>query len=189
MTYIQLTSEEFVKSLTPISDNLQSKYLISAIREAQDNTLRWILGDMLLDKLQRLVADDEIRLPENADYKALIDQCQYVLAYQAVANCLVKTAYKIGNIGVAKASDENLQPVTWSELTSVRDDYQKKADSYVANLQRYLLNNRALFPELSECQCNIISAHLNSSASCGLVLGGARGKIEPRRITRKYIRR
>lgn len=177
MAEVFLTSEDFIKSLTPISDNIQSKYLISAIREAQEEKVRWILGDTLTEKLKRLVSTGDIRLPENAVYKACLDKAQYVLAYQAVANTVMKTAYKIGNIGVVRASDENLQPASFGELSALRSDYQHRADAYTADLQRWLLRNRRQLPELSDNHCNEIRAHLCSSASCGLVLGGHRGKI------------
>ena len=172
-----LTSEEFIKGLTPVSDNLQSKYLISAIREAQEETLRLVLGDALTDKLKRLVGDGTIRAVGNEAYKACLDKAQYLLAYQAVANCVMKTAYKIGNIGVVRASDENLSPASFTEVNALRDNYQHRADAYMADLQRWLLRNKASLPELTECHCNEIRAHLKSSASCGLVLGGRRGKI------------
>ena len=177
MAEVFLTSEDFIKSLTPVSDNIQSKYLISAIREAQEEKVRWILGDALTDRLKRLVSSGAIRQPENAIYKDCLDKAQYVLAYQAVANTVMKTAYKIGNIGVVRAADENLQPASFSELTALRADYQHRSDAYAADLQRWLLRNRAQLPELTDNHCNEIRAHLRSSATCGLVLGGHRGKI------------
>ena len=46
---ILLTSEEFVKSYSNISNNVNGKYLRVAIREAQEIELRGILGSFLLD--------------------------------------------------------------------------------------------------------------------------------------------
>ena len=174
---ILLTSEEFIKALTPVSDNLQSKYLISAIREAQEEGLKFIIGCELLKKLKQLVGSNTIHAAANAIYKECLDKAQYYLAYQAVANCILKTAYKIGNIGVTRAVDENLQAVTFSELVALREDYQNRADAYTADLQRWLIANRASLPELTANHCNQIRAHLTSSATCGLMLGGLRGKI------------
>ena len=47
------------------------------------------------------------------------------------------------------------------------------------DLQRWLLDNRAAFPELRGCDCDAIQANLRSAASCGLWLGGVRGKKLP----------
>lgn len=55
MAEVLLTSEEFVKSISNISDNLAGKYMLPAIREAQEINLREILGDALTDKLKKIV--------------------------------------------------------------------------------------------------------------------------------------
>ena len=68
-----LTSEDFIKSVTNISDNLSGKYLQGAIREAQEESLRSILGSRLLNKCKGLMAAHELI----GDYKELVDRCQY----------------------------------------------------------------------------------------------------------------
>ena len=51
-----ITSADFVKAATDISDNIAGKYLIPAIREAQEIYLRPIIGGRLLDALKDVVA-------------------------------------------------------------------------------------------------------------------------------------
>lgn len=176
MTEILLTSEAFVKETSNISDNLAGKYLLPAIREAQEINLRGFLGDALLDKLKELVAAGQIKAPGNEAYAQLLDQCQYFLAYQTIAGLPYKISYKLANIGVAKNSDTNVQPCTADELGAVQRYYQGKADYYASRLQRYLLRHREEYPELSENDCYNIHRNLYSAASCGLWLGGARGR-------------
>ena len=186
MAHVLLTSERFVKDATSISDNLAGKFLLPAIREAQDVRLRDVLGTCLLEKLKALVATDPethtrpIDAPENASYKDLLGRAQYFLAYAAAANICEKVAYKVANMGVVKTSDENVQPGDSTEVSRSRDYYVFKSDSECRTLQNWVLENRANFPELDACQCDQIRAHLRSSASCGLWLGGPRGKIVPR---------
>lgn len=177
MAEILLTSENFVKAVTSISDNLAGKYLRPSIREAQDIGLRGILGDTLLEKLKRLVAEDVIEEEANADYRTLLDRAQYYLAYMAVVEVAGKVTYKIVNSGVAKTQDENLQTASAEEISQMRFYYQSKADHACVELQNFLLNNRASFPELSEGDCNRIHSNLYSAATCGIWLGGPRGKI------------
>ena len=55
--------------------------------------------------------------------------------------------------------------------------YQGKADACCVTLQQWLLDNRDAFPELDDCSCRAIRANLRSAASCGIWLGGVRGRM------------
>ena len=181
MAEIILTSEKFVKSVTSVSDNIAGKYIPPSLREAQEQGLKGILGDALLAKLKGLVANKEIDLESNAAYKNLLDRCQYYLAYTAIVEVTNKVSYKIGNFGVAKSADENLQVASQDEIGKMQYYYQSKADAHCLDLQNFLLQNRSDYPELTENCCHTIESNLHSAASCGIFLGGARGK---RRIVR-----
>lgn len=182
MADILLTSEKFVKETTGISDNVAGKYVLASIREAQEFAFREVVGDKLLGKLKELVSSREIDAPENEAYKRLLDTAQYFLAYSAVVQIVNKVSYKVGNFGVAKSNDENLQVVSQDEIAKQEYYYQSKADAYCNLLQTWLLDNRKTLPELTQNKCNHIKATLHSAASCGIFLGGARGK--DRRLTR-----
>ena len=181
MAEIILTSEKFVKSVTSVSDNIAGKYILPSLREAQEQGLKGILGDALLAKLKGLVANKEIDLESNAAYKILLDRCQYYLAYAAIVEVTNKVSYKIGNFGVAKSSDENLQVASQDEIGKMQYYYQSKADAHCLDLQNFLLQNRSDYPELTENCCHNIESNLHSAASCGIFLGGSRGR---RRIVR-----
>ena len=181
MAEIILTSEKFVKSVTSVSDNIAGKYILPSLREAQEQGLKGILGDALLAKLKSLVANKEIDLESNAAYKILLDRCQYYLAYAAIVEVTNKVSYKIGNFGVAKSSDENLQVASQDEIGKMQYYYQSKADAHCLDLQNFLLQNGSDYPELTENCCHTIESNLHSAASCGIFLGGARAK---RRIVR-----
>lgn len=172
MAEILLTSEAFVKSVTNVSDNLAGKYILPAIREAQEQGLKGILGDCLLAKLKSLISTSTL----TGAYKDLVDRCRYYLAYLAIVEVTNKVSYKIGNFGVAKSSDENLQVASYEEIVKMQYYYQSKVDSHCIDLQNWLLENKSSFPELNECQCNKIASNLHSAASCGVWLGGPRGK-------------
>lgn len=176
MAEILLTSEAFVKSVTNVSDNLAGKYVLPSIREAQEQGLKGILGDPLLAKVKDLIKGNEIDQAINAMYKALVDRCQYYLAYSAIVEVTNKVSFKIGNFGVAKSNDENLQVATYDEIVKMQYYYQSKADAYCLDLQNWILDNKSAFPELTASHCHKISSNLHSAASCGVWLGGARGK-------------
>lgn len=176
MAEILLTSETFVKSVMSISDNVAGKYILPSLREAQEIGLRGILGDTLLDTLKELVRTGGIDEAGKAAYKALVNQCRFYLAYKTVVEVTTKVSYKVGNFGVAKTTDDNIQLASQDEIAKLQYYYQGKADYYCDILQRWVLDNRAAFPELDSCTCRKIRSNLYSAASCGIWLGGPRGR-------------
>lgn len=174
---VLLISEDRVKETSSISDNIAPKFLQSSIREAQDQGFKAIVGEALFRKLCGLVQTGQIKDDENVHYKELLSEAQYYLAYRAIVELCMKVSYKVGNFGVAKSNDENLQVATFEEIVSQREYYQAKADSYCRDLQKWILHNKGWYPELTQVHCDEMEANLYSAASCGLFLGGARGKI------------
>ena len=114
------------------------------------------------------------------NYKTLLNKCQYYLAYATVVEVTNKTTYKVGNFGVSKTTDENMQVATQDEVAKMQYYYQTKVDACCYDLQSWLIENRASFPELSEHDCRRISSNLYSAATCGIFLGGVRGKSKRR---------
>ena len=180
MAEILLSSEAFVKSVSSISDNVSGKYILPSLREAQEIGLKGIIGESLLNKLKNLVKGGEIDKEENALYKEVIDRSQYYLAYMTIIEVSNKVTYKVGNFGVAKSSDENMQIASQDEIIKMQSYYQTKADDCCLTLQNWLLENRSSLPELRDCDCRRIESNLHSAATCGIFLGGARGKINRR---------
>lgn len=179
MNKILLISEDFVKALTNMSDNMQGKLVNPAIAEAQEAGLREILGDNLMNKLISLVENDEIELEENIMYKNLLDKAQYYLAYQVITNIMILTAVKIDNSGLMQVNDEHTQNISIEDSFQMRDFYQKKADFYQSRLQKFILKNKKAYPELTcgcDNTCTEIKSNLYSAASGGLWLGGRRGR-------------
>ena len=175
MAEILLSSETFIKSVTNISDNVSGKYILSSLREAQEVGLKSIIGESLLKKLKELV-ESGIEKHDNLQYRYLLDKCQYYLAYMTIVELVYKVSYKIGNAGVVKTTDENLQVASFEEIVAQKEFYQSKADFHCMEIQNYILDNRTDFPEVDDCTCRKIHATLHSAATCGFFLGGARGK-------------
>lgn len=176
MAEILLSSEVFIKSVTNISDNVAGKYILASLREAQEVGLKNIIGDSLLEKLKSLVAEKSIDEHENIRYKYLLNKCQYYLAYMTIVEIVYKVSYKIGNAGVVKTTDDNLQVATFDEIIAQKEYYQSKADFHCMEVQNYILEDMSDYPEVDANLCKKIHATLQSAATCGFFLGGARGK-------------
>ena len=180
-----------MKETCSISENVAGQYIRPSIREAQDVALRNILGDLLLEKLKKLIADGTITAEANMWYKVLADRERDFLANSACVGICQRVAYKIANAGVIKTPDEKVEVADQPDMAKTQFFYQSKADSQAFDLERWLLDNRTHFPELMEYQLRKIHSHLYSAASCGIWLGGPRGKRLPGTpiIDRDYARR
>lgn len=173
MTDVLLTSEDFVKSMTNISDNVAAGYLLPSIREAQDMYLQPVIGTHLFDTLKDKVAAGGV----SGIYLAILGKAQYFLAYQAIALLLPKVSIKVTNMGAVRTNDDNVANVGTDDVVGLADMYQKKADFYCRRLQEFICANSSQIPELPKVQVDQLKAQLFSAASSGLWLGGARGKI------------
>ena len=174
MEKVLLVSANFIKNVTNIDDNMPGKLIEPAIFEAQNEGLRTVLGDSLVDRLEDLVRTDKIDQEGYEMYKALLTKCQYYLTYTAMANICMLTAVKVSPAGLEQISDEHMEPLDMTDSFRLQSFYQHKADYLCHQLQNYVLNNKAAYPELKECDCRMIKANLFSSATTGLWLGGVR---------------
>lgn len=176
MTNILLISEDYVKSNSNVDDNLWGKFLLPAIREAQEMGLQSIIGGNLYNAICGMVADGSILEEDNLDYKHLLDKhIQPYLLYQVMTDVIPLIGTKISNLGLMKTDDEKSYNVSKTERDDLATYYQYRADFYTKRMQEYLCKNSTLYPELNECDCAKMSANLYSSTSCNIWLGGARG--------------
>ena len=177
MTKILLISEDMVRSYSEISDNVFGKSLLPAIRTAQDLYLEEFLGSCLYKKILELVGDGTIKDQENVAYKDLLDEyIQPFLLERVVADLIPIVGSKIANLGVFKSSDQYTENVSAGEVERLQNLHVIKANHYAKRMQLFLKGNRSAFPELDCCSCGDIKPTLDSSADCGLWLGGIRGR-------------
>lgn len=177
MKDILFTTADFIRSVTIVSDNLQDKYILSSIREAQDIEFQQVIGTRLYNRLKMMVEDESILFDLNVHYRELLDKAQYFIAYQTLANLTVNSTFKINNVGVNTISDENVTTPSLTDTFKLAKYYVDKADHYKMMLQNWLLKNKSYFPELLKSDISELSANVHSAASCNVFLGGARGKV------------
>lgn len=176
MKNVLLTSPDFIRLNSNISDNVNSKVLATAIREVQEDELQEILGQLLFEKLQDLVESGEISNEENAKYKELLDKAQMFITYRVIAEIIVMLNMKIDNAGLIQTRDENMDYMGLDDTMTMKNYYDTKASHYAYLLQNYLMEHLTEIPELTECQAWKIRSTLYSAASPSVFLGGARGR-------------
>jgi len=176
MKNVLLTSPDFVRLNSNISDNVNSKVLVTAIREVQEDELQEILGQLLFEKLQDLVENNTIDNQENAAYKNLLDKAQMFITYRVIAEIIVMLNMKIDNAGLIQTRDENMDYMGLDDTMTMKNYYDTKASHYAYLLQNYLMEHLNEIPELTECQAWKIRSTLYSAASPSVFLGGERGR-------------
>ena len=169
MTNTLLISEKYVKTQSNIQDNVWGDFLTPAIREAQDIELQPIIGRPLYKKILKEVEEKDVE----ERFKTLIeDWIQPYLLYQTIVSLIPIIGTKLGNIGTVISNDEHVQNLSSSERENLEYRYRYLADHYKSELQKYLLANKDLYPELtSTCLNNL---NLKSSNSLPLWTGGVR---------------
>ena len=176
MNKILLVSEDFVKTNSALNDNLWGKFLLPAIREAQDINLQTYLGECLYKTILGMVQDGSITASTNESYKALLDDyIQPYLLYQIQANIVPVLNVKMTNIGSVVSKDEYINTLSQGNIDLVQSDFQHKADFYAQGMLNFILNHSNEF-NLDECACRSLKAHLDSSASTTIWLGGLYGQ-------------
>lgn len=176
---ILLTSEAYIRSQTPLDDNITGKLLLPAIKLAMDVEATEALGENLMDSLKMKVFDDTINEPENFMYLELLDKyLQPFLCYQALGNIVFLGGTKTANIGTVETTDQNIVNTVRADRELVKEGYLHYARHYLKRMQAWVKANRDSFPELEECHnCDgKMASHLNSAANSPLWLGGIRSR-------------
>lgn len=184
MKITYLISPQSVKDVTNISDNLSEKYILTAIREAQQTELTTVLGVHFISTLEHLIETNEIGNPEHANIKFVLDNyISYFLIYDVIEKLIPLVSVKLDNAGAVMSENEDTENLSFSDMLKLQDYYRQKSDFYKNRLQKYLRNNSSMFGDLLCC------SELDSAYSSPIFLGGKRGKhiIRPCECTCGHI--
>lgn len=176
MKEIYIISPDFVRSQTNVSSNIQDKFLQSAIREAQDINYREIVGDKLLEHILELIESKDIDKPKNEIFKNLIKISKYYIAYMVIARLTIISGIKIDNMGPSRTSDDNIDPISVTDIFRMEKHYINIADTYCKKIQNYIKENYNKLAKYLINTCYSTNSNTYSAASTGIWLGGAKGK-------------
>ena len=150
---ILLISEDTIKTNSLVNENLDGKYLQTAIYNAQEIDLCNLLGTALYNKIVSLVADDAIVEDKNANYKYLLDN--YITDYlinQVMVSVQAAINYKLTNSGTIQNQDNNKTAIDYQNGKNLMAQFEKYANAYATKLQNYILANISKYPEYTKCE-------------------------------------
>ena len=148
MTTTLIISEEKLREFTDINDNLDSKLLMNAVREAQDIYLQRLTGTSLYE---RILADIDANTL-SGEYKDLVDDfVQPFLIYASYWESLDAIYIRPRNNGLlTPTGGENSVNVERNMYDAKRQSVNNKMQYYSDRLTNYLIQNEAEFPELND---------------------------------------
>lgn len=148
MARVYLISTTYLKSHTPINNNVTDELLNNAIFEAQSIHIQQTIGSRLFNKILNLIETNDINLPVNADYKTLLDD--YLMectAYWAMYEALPYIRYKIVNKGVENQYSDWSSNTDSQEFNRLQEAIGDKAQFFTKRLSDFILENRIRYPE------------------------------------------
>ncbi len=148
MTTTFLISEAKLREYTDIDNNVDTALIKNGIREAQDIELQRLLGTLLYDKLLSDVDSDAL----TGNYKTLVDDyAQDFLIYAAYYYILDSIYLRSRNNGLLTPNGgENSDSVDRTLYNVKRQSVKNKMEYYAEGLKDYLIEEEALFPELTQ---------------------------------------
>jgi hypothetical protein len=148
MTTVQLISEAKIREFTDMNNNVDSKLISNAIREAQDIELQRLLGTLLYNKILSDVQSNTL----TGAYKSLVDDwIQNFLLYATYYITLEYIYMRPRNNGLlTPQGGENSESVDRQMFNVKRQSVQNKREFYAEKLTDYLIENQNSYPEISE---------------------------------------
>jgi hypothetical protein len=145
---VYLIDEEYVKQMSSVSDNLDSKMIKPCIYDAQIIHLQPIIGTKLFDTVCGMVDEDSISNDGNEKYEELL--IDYIQPYllQKVQELLVPTMFmKTRNAGNVQYYDNSQQNVQLKEQQWIMDRFANNATFLSERMSDFICANRSSFPE------------------------------------------
>lgn len=148
MTTTLIISEEKLREFTDINDNLDSKLLMNAVREAQDIYLQRLTGTSLYE----YILDEIDANTLSGNYKHLVDNfIQPYLIYAAYWESLDAIYTRPRNNGLLQPTGgENSEKADGTWYNRKRQMVENKLEYYGERLTNYLIQNESQFPQLND---------------------------------------
>ena len=148
---VLLISENAIKDDSVITQNLDGKYILSAIKNAQDMCLLPLLGSKLLNEIYAQVQDGSV---EDRIQVLLDDYIHPILLNASISHIIVNTSLKIKNLGTVNTGDTNVTNVNIKDIQWLKQQYDYNVDFYNKRCIEYIKQHIDLYPEWPGCNCD-----------------------------------
>jgi hypothetical protein len=152
---VLLISEQKLKDNTPINENVDTSELRFCIQQAQTIQIQETLGTNLYNKILQLVDNGDITLPQNLNYKSLLDNyIQPTLISYSYYLALDNFWVKFINIGLVQNRSEQGNPIDLKTFQYLKSNAKNQAEFNDNLLRRHLIFRSGLYPEYNNGNLN-----------------------------------
>lgn len=172
---VLLVSEQKLKDSTAINENVDTSELRFCIQQAQTIQIQESLGTNLFEKIMDLVSTGDISLPQNTNYKGLLDNyIQPTLISYAYYLALDNFFVKFINIGLVQNRSEQGQPIDIKTLQFLKQNSKNQAEFNDNLLRRHLVFKSNLYPEYNNGNLNDgqLPPETDSAFNSSITMGG-----------------
>lgn len=133
----------YLKQTTVINDNVDDKIITQAILDVQRVYIENLLGTALYNSILSQIGSNQVSNPN----QTLLDS--YVvpaMRYWVLSECSWMFQYKFWNKGILQSSSENSQPVDFTTIKFIMDEYKNKAEKLAQTCTKFLMASVATYP-------------------------------------------
>lgn len=146
---VALISEKTIKNNSPISNDIDGKYILPAIQSATDIDLQPIIGSKLLLAYKCAIyngymtqtkidtCEEPLKSVLNGAKIFLDDYIVKYLQWQVMVNLTTMVNYKYANSGVYTNQDDKRSGTDYKTNMQLVQQYQKYANGYAITMQEY----------------------------------------------------
>jgi hypothetical protein len=140
--FISFVSEQFLKSITPISTNVDMSELTCHLEITELLWTREITGLQLYDDLKTKFIAQTL----SAEEITLVGYLKQHIAYRAASEALPFLNVKMVAKGPSKLRGEYSDPATLKDVQWLQSSLMNRAEYFEERCKAYLCNNSSLFP-------------------------------------------
>jgi len=139
---IYFVTENYLKTQTPITANIDVNNIVPFIKTQSDMRIMPILGTYFYTYILAAY-NDQTLLPEEEE---LVTYIQPAIAWRSAEDAAFGLSYQLKNKGIQTQSGDYSNNVNQTEVNFVQDHYAQKASFYESRFWKYLDMNKDLFP-------------------------------------------
>lgn len=134
MSYNPWINNFYLKSITPINNNIDITEVANHIETAQLLYTRELLGKLLYDDLNTKFVSGTFSSREND----LFELCKPGIAYRAAELAIPFLGIKVRNKGIVRLNDEYASPASIDDIKYLRHELKNRAEYFEQQIQNYL---------------------------------------------------